>query len=65
MTDNSNFPAMLKAYLPEIQRALPQHLNGDRMARIALTAFRRTPKLAALQPSQRVRRRHPGVTVGP
>lgn len=48
---STNFPAMLKAYLPEIQRALPQHLNGDRMARIALTAFRRTPKLAECNPA--------------
>jgi len=45
-----NFPAMLKAFLPEIQRALPRHLNGDRMSRIALTAFRRTPGLANCDP---------------
>ena len=44
------FPGMLRAFLPEIQRALPKHLNGDRMARIALTAFRRTPKLAQCDP---------------
>src|SRR4029077_15238907 len=57
-----DFPAMLQAWLPEIKRALPKHLNADRMSRIALTAFRRTPKLAAcdrrevsaavIQPSQ-------------
>jgi recombination protein RecT len=46
----TNFPAMLKAFLPEIQRALPKHLTGERMARIALTAFRRTPKLAQCDP---------------
>jgi recombination protein RecT len=46
----NTFPAMLKAFLPEIQRALPKHLNGDRMARIALTAFRRTPKLGQCDP---------------
>lgn len=45
-----NFPAMLNAWLPEIRRALPKHLNADRMARIALTAFRRTPKLANCDP---------------
>jgi len=45
-----DFPAMLNAWLPEIKRALPKHLNGDRMARIALTAFRRTPKLAECDP---------------
>ena len=46
----TTFPAMLKAFLPEIQKALPKHINGDRMARIALTAFRRTPKLAQCDP---------------
>ena len=45
-----DFPSMLKAFLPEIQRALPKHLDGDRMSRIALTAFRRTPKLAECDP---------------
>lgn len=45
-----DFPAMLTAWLPEIKRALPKHLNADRMARIALTAFRRTPKLAECDP---------------
>lgn len=45
-----DFPAMLNAWLPEIKRALPKHLNADRMSRIALTAFRRTPKLAECDP---------------
>lgn len=45
-----DFPTMLKNFLPEIQRALPKHLNGDRMARIALTAFRRNPKLGDCDP---------------
>lgn len=45
-----DFPAMLNAWLPEIRRALPKHLNADRMSRIALTAFRRTPKLADCDP---------------
>lgn len=45
-----DFPAMLTAWLPEIRRALPKHLNADRMSRIALTAFRRTPKLAECDP---------------
>lgn len=48
--DKKSFPAMLKAFLPEIQRALPKHLDGDRMSRIALTAFRRTPMLAKCDP---------------
>lgn len=45
-----DFPAMLNAWLPEIKRALPKHLNADRMSRIALTAFRRTPKLGECDP---------------
>lgn len=45
-----DFPAMLQAWLPEIKRALPKHINGERMARIALTAFRRTPKLGECDP---------------
>jgi recombination protein RecT len=31
---------------PQIARALPRHLNGDRMTRLALTAVRTTPALA-------------------
>lgn len=46
----NNFPAMLEQFRSEIARALPKHLNPDRMARIALTAFRRTPKLAECDP---------------
>ncbi len=45
-----NFPAMLTKWLPEINRALPKHLNGDRMSRIALTAFRRNPLLGECEP---------------
>jgi recombination protein RecT len=45
-----DFPAMLQVWLPEIKKALPKHLNADRMSRIALTAFRRTPKLAECDP---------------
>lgn len=41
---------MLTQFLPEIKRALPSHLNGDRMARIALTCFRTTPKLGECDP---------------
>lgn len=35
---------------PEIARALPRHMDADRMARIALTVVRRTPKLARCTP---------------
>ena len=37
--DNS-FPALLERSKQEIAKALPRHLNPDRMVRIALTAFR-------------------------
>lgn len=47
----SNFPAMLDAYKGEIARALPRHLNADRLCRIALTCFRMTPKLAECEPA--------------
>ncbi|CAN5817765.1 recombination protein RecT [soil metagenome] len=45
-----DFPAMLEAYKGEIARALPRHLNPDRLCRIALTAFRRTKKLEECDP---------------
>jgi len=45
-----NFPAMLEQFKGEIARALPKHINPDRMVRIALTAFRMTPKLAECDP---------------
>lgn len=45
-----DFPAMLEKFKGEIARALPRHINPDRMARIALTAFRMTPKLAECDP---------------
>jgi recombination protein RecT len=46
----STFPVMLNAYKTEIARALPKHLDGDRMARIALTCFRQNPKLGDCDP---------------
>jgi len=49
-TTKNNFPALLEQFKGEIARALPKHLNADRMARIALTAFRRTPKLGQCEP---------------
>src|SRR6185312_6020988 len=39
------FPELLDRMKPEIARALPKHLNPDRMCRIALTEFRKAPKL--------------------
>ena len=45
-----SFPVMLEAYKGEIARALPRHMNADRLARIALTEFRKNPKLAECAP---------------
>jgi len=50
-SDPGTFPGMLKAYKAEIARALPKHINADRMCRIALTCFRLTPKLAECEPA--------------
>jgi recombination protein RecT len=41
---------LLERMGPEIARALPKHVKADRMARIALTALRTTPKLAQCTP---------------
>lgn len=38
---------MMRVYSSEIARALPKHMNADRMARIVTTEIRRTPKLLA------------------
>jgi len=48
--DAKTFPGMLMQFKKEIISALPKHVNGDRMARVALTAFRRNPKLAECDP---------------
>jgi len=44
------FPALLEQYKGEIAKALPKHLNPDRMARVALTAFRMNPRLGECDP---------------
>ncbi|MGH3813444.1 MAG: recombinase RecT [Pseudonocardiaceae bacterium] len=41
---------LIQQLRPEIQRALPKGLDADRMARIALTVLRKTPKLAQSTP---------------
>lgn len=41
----------LEAYKTEISRALPKHMTADRMARIALTEFRKTPALMKCDPA--------------
>lgn len=42
----SSMGALVRQLTPEIQRALPAHLSGERMARIAMTELRKTPRLA-------------------
>ena len=41
---------MLQRFKQEIARALPKHLSAERMARIALTSFRKNPKLGQCDP---------------
>lgn len=45
MDPMANVNAWLKKLTPEMARALPKHLTPERMARVALTAIRTTPKL--------------------
>lgn len=45
VTPEQSLNSLLKRMGPEIQRALPKHLDADRIARIAMTAVRTTPKL--------------------
>ena len=47
----STLAKQIEAMKPEIARALPKHLNPDRVARIAVTVMRRTPKLAECTPA--------------
>lgn len=45
-----NLAQLIEQMKPEIARALPRHLNPDRMARIATTVLRQTPALARCTP---------------
>lgn len=47
---SSTLAASLKAMRPEIERALPKHMSGDRLTRIVMTEVRKTPKLAMATP---------------
>lgn len=40
----------LEAMKPELERALPKHLSGDRVARLTLTEIRKNPQLATCTP---------------
>jgi recombination protein RecT len=43
--------SMIQQLRPEIGRALPRGMDADRMARLALTVLRQTPKLAECEPA--------------
>jgi len=43
--------AALEKMKPELERVLPQHLSGDRIARIVLTEIRKNPKLTMCEPN--------------
>lgn len=45
-----SLPQLIERMKPEIARALPKHLNPDRMARIATTVLKQTPALARCTP---------------
>ncbi|MEU4967834.1 recombinase RecT [Streptomyces smyrnaeus] len=45
-----NLQQQIERMRPEIARALPKHMDADRVARIALTTLRRTPKLGECSP---------------
>ena len=40
----------ITALAPQLAKALPRHMNADRMARIALTEFRKNPELGKCTP---------------
>ncbi len=42
--------SLIQQLRPEIARALPKHMDADRMARIALTVLRKEPKLGNCSP---------------
>lgn len=45
-----NLQGLIRQMAPEMQKALPKHMTGERMARIATTVLRQTPKLAECTP---------------
>lgn len=48
--DRPTIGQVIQRMQPELQRALPKGMSGDRMARLALTVLRKTPKLAECTP---------------
>lgn len=49
--DQPTIGQVIQQMRPEIERALPKGMDGDRMARLALTVVRQTPKLARCTPA--------------
>lgn len=50
--ENPTVAQLIERMKPELARALPSHLDPDRLARIALTVFRQTPALTGCDPSR-------------
>lgn len=50
-TEKPSVAQLIERMKPEIGRALPKHMDPDRLARIALTVFRQTPDLAQCDPN--------------
>jgi len=48
--DQPTIGSVIQQLRPEIARALPKHMDADRMARMALTVLRKDPKLARCTP---------------
>lgn len=46
----TGFSAFMEKFKPQLSLALPKHMNADRMARLALTAFSTSPKLQECDP---------------
>jgi recombination protein RecT len=46
----AQFSGFLDKFKPQLELALPKHLNVDRMARLALTSFSTSPKLQKCEP---------------
>ena len=49
-TEAPSLATLVERLKPEMARALPTHMNADRMARLALTVLRKTPGLNACTP---------------
>jgi recombination protein RecT len=49
-TETNNIQDMIRKSTKELGRALPSHLNAERLVRIALTSIRLTPELANCTP---------------